>query len=367
MQVEAFHIEEASAARPGVQPVRRKLRWIRAGYLLGIGLIAFAALCDWSPKAEGQNFQEHPPANLQSSVDRISAESHRNRGNRTASGSDGSVQHAKGRRNGTEQQTGMQTSSGSGGGWSQVSGSELSPGGHIASIAAYALDAIKRQSNSLEVQNMTFGHILQASRQVVNGINSRIVIQLLPHGTATLDIFEQAWTNTLKVLAASYLPSDVALVQVDLITTERSLDASGFWGEPTNVSTGGWSQVSGSELVPGGHIASLAAYALDAIKGQSNSRQVQNVSFGHVLQASSQVVNGVNVRIVIQLLPEGKATLNIFEQSWTNTLIVLAASYSPSDISHMQAKLITKALTLDADAIQGNRTDHTTRSNFLVA
>ena len=238
----------------------------------------------------------------------------------------------------------------------QSPSTDTGPGSHIAALAEFSLQTLKAQSNSLDVQQqLAFESVLSASTQVVAGTNYRITARLHGGGTATLSVFEQSWTSTLELTAASYSPSSASLAQVDLVPSGSSvpLDSARFTAfasrasptpaEPVETADppvlGGYSP--STDTGPGSHIAALAALALRTLKAQSNSLDVQQqLAFESVLSASTQVVAGTNYRITARLHGGGTATLSVFEQSWTSTLELTAASYSPSSASLAQVDLV---------------------------
>jgi hypothetical protein len=114
--------------------------------------------------------------------------------------------------------------------------------------------------------------------------------------------------------------------------------------------TGSYHPVAVEQLVPGGHVSSLSAFAINQLRAQSNSLDVQqHLNFLSVLSAQMQVVAGSNYRVTVRLSPTGTAELSIHEQPWTSTLQLVTASYSPSDVSFAMVELVPSSspLTLD--------------------
>ena len=76
---------------------------------------------------------------------------------------------------------------------------------------------------------MPVDKVISAEQQVVAGMNFHVNIGLQPHGSVSLKIFEQSWTNTLQVTEAKLSPSDVSMAVVDLVSSDGlTLDAAEF-------------------------------------------------------------------------------------------------------------------------------------------
>jgi len=211
--------------------------------------------------------------------------------------------------------------------------------------------------------------VTRATSQTVSGINYHVDVELAPAGVAHFTIYEQAWTQTLEVSSATFAassPSSGLLGQVhhtDLLGgASLALDAASFatfhaaQQQPAAVA-GGHTALPASEYAPGSRIASLAAFALDAVKGQSNNLDVQSRTFGRVTRATSQTVSGINYHVDVELAPAGVAHFTIYEQAWTQTLEVSSATFAASSPSsgllgqvHHTDLLGGTSLALDAAA-----------------
>jgi hypothetical protein len=124
---------------------------------------------------------------------------------------------------------------------------------------------------------------------------------------------------------------------------------------------GGVLPLGGAEVAPGSKAARLAAFGLEQLQSKvcsaSNSlgcAQLQGASVERVLSASTQVVAGLNSRVVVQTTA-GQLTMAFFEQPWTQTLELTEASLSAAVGGVSEAlvisDLIKEPLALDADGL----------------
>jgi hypothetical protein len=115
------------------------------------------------------------------------------------------------------------------GGWAPYPQAETGPASHVAALAGFALRALRAQSNSLDLQAVSFERVVSAEHQVVAGTNYRVVCALAPHGTATLALFEQPWTRTLLLNGAVLAPGGASNALIDLLGgSPLGLDADAF-------------------------------------------------------------------------------------------------------------------------------------------
>jgi len=104
---------------------------------------------------------------------------------------------------------------------------------------------------------------------------------------------------------------------------------------------------------PGSRADSLAAFAVEALKGQANDITLAELQFDKVKHAEQQVVAGINYRITAAMQPHGVMALTVFEQSWTNTLEISSATLTPSDVSFAAVNLVPDAhVALDSKAFE---------------
>jgi len=96
------------------------------------------------------------------------------------------------------------------------------------------------------------------------------------------------------------------------------------------LSTGGYSPVN--EIGASSKVHQLAAFALSSLQrdvcSQANSivcARLQTASVSHVSHAQQQVVSGMNYRIVCET-SAGTLTLALYEQVWSDTLVLNSAS-----------------------------------------
>lgn len=115
------------------------------------------------------------------------------------------------------------------GGWGAYTADEIRQGSRVANLAKFAMNALSRSSNSLELQRAAFAEVRSAEHQVVAGEIHRIVCAMRPEGTTvTLTIFEQSWTQTLELSAATLSRSDNAMASDVLGSQPLTLDAAAF-------------------------------------------------------------------------------------------------------------------------------------------
>jgi len=114
---------------------------------------------------------------------------------------------------------------------------------------------------------------------------------------------------------------------------------------------GGYTPCQPSEVAPGSHIHSLAAFAITSLTAQANSLDLQGLEFGSLERAEHQTVAGTNYRGTVSMLPQGSVTFTVWEQTWTNSLSLTAATFSPSSFSNARLDLLGgRPLSLDATA-----------------
>jgi len=115
------------------------------------------------------------------------------------------------------------------GGYTPYQPSEIAAGSHVHSLAAFAITTLATQSNSLDLQGLEFGSLDRAEHQTVAGTNYRGTVHMLPQGIVTFTVWEQTWTNSLSLTAATFSPSSVSNARLDLLGGQAlSLDAAAF-------------------------------------------------------------------------------------------------------------------------------------------
>eukprot|EP00308_Calcidiscus_leptoporus_P017243 CAMPEP_0119398252 /NCGR_PEP_ID=MMETSP1334-20130426/140746_1 /TAXON_ID=127549 /ORGANISM="Calcidiscus leptoporus, Strain RCC1130" /LENGTH=396 /DNA_ID=CAMNT_0007422109 /DNA_START=469 /DNA_END=1659 /DNA_ORIENTATION=- len=98
----------------------------------------------------------------------------------------------------------------------------------------------------------------------------------------------------------------------------------------SGISVGGMVEID--DIGPSSKVHLLASFALSSVQQdvcmQANSivcERLQAASVSHISRASSQVVSGVSYHIVCET-DAGSLTLSVFEQVWTDTLVLKSAS-----------------------------------------
>merc|ERR1740130_1688690 len=133
---------------------------------------------------------------------------------------------------------------------------------------------------------------------------------------------------------------------------------NGQWG----VRSGGFSSIPADELLKGAKVHRLAAFALDALLTKtcaaSNAlacSRLLGAEMVSVISARKQVVSGLNYEIEAETT-NGKLVMRVYEQSWTNTLTLMEASFSPANSMLTEAlPLLTEAEPLDAAAFSSSK------------
>ena len=212
------------------------------------------------------------------------------------------------------------------GGWTAET--EIDATSHVHQLARAAVQRLAA-SQSLEG---SFVRVRSARHQVVSGLNYEIEAELSSGSVLTLKIYEQSWSNTLKLTSATLSGVETPLVgegdealQLELTqpeTTEQEPPAPAILGGATRQIMGGWTAETGIDATS--HVHQLARIAVQRLAAS----QSLEGSFVRVRSARHQVVSGLNYEIEAELSSGSVLTLKIYEQSWSNTLKLTSATLS---------------------------------------
>lgn len=181
------------------------------------------------------------------------------------------------------------------GGWTEVPMSEIE--GQILAKINSALNDFFKQQNLYQQYSRYI--IMGAQQQIVNGINYRMRLELL---SANPSVSATKSAEAMIHVQPKQSGNSEIVVTVNTITFS---DPSGHGDKPPQGQmTGGYTEIEFKDLNP--TTQKLIIDQINQYLQTSNAQQVQGFQFGKVIKAQSQVVNGINFRLQVQVAKDAK-------------------------------------------------------------